>query len=314
MLRCMYGKGTMRFLEEDKGGGGGGEGSGGQQQQQTIATPFDNLAWDELDDETKGKFEKAKAEFIATSQQNAKDKAALEHQTGLARRFQSETDRLTAELNKGKQLLQDVDPILTEVTAEFKAAGYKDEDVVKLAPTLAKILKKTGDIQRADIGKALAPLATTVLANDATNAFEQARSQVNDPLGYLQDNEIAEKVWAIITDRVSKGMETTPAVVTNLARMQWAESMEQKALKGEEIKMPTASSVSRTPTGMNMPRFSFPGAGNNGLSPAIPPTRDLNVARTTLNEDTQNALAETFSALKQSTGLAPKAFPGKGKK
>lgn len=316
MLRYMYGKRTFRFLESDAGGGGGGD-AGGQQQQTPpkVETPFDNIAWDELDDQTKTALEKAKTEYVATLQRESKLKVDLEHQAGLSRQFQSAADRNKAELDRltGGAKKDDPNPLLAVVQTQLKNLGYKDDDITKIAPAWAKMLEDAGNIQRTQLGRDLAPLATTVLASAATNAFEEARSQGSDPLGYLQDNDVAEKVWAVVQDRVAKGQETSAAIVTNLARMAWAESMEEKALKGEEIKLPTPR-MSTTPPGMTPPRFSFPGAGSNGMTPAIPPMRDSNAARTTLDPDTQAALAQTFSYVEQATGLSPKAFKKGGKK
>lgn len=304
MLRYMYGKRTLRFLEDDAGGGSGGQGGDA-----LPKTPFDDIAWDELDDVTKASLTKAKDEYVATLQREGKLKADLQHQTGLTQQFQSTADQHRAKLEQltGGVKRDDPDPILTVVQTQLKNLGYKEEDIVKIAPAWAKMLQDAGNIQRTQLGHDLAPLATTVLASSATQAFEQARTQSSDPLGYLQDDEVAQSVWTVVQDRISKGQETTPAIVTNLARMAWAESMEKKAIKGEEIKLPTARIPTPLPN-VTATRFSFPGAGNNGLAPAIPPTRDPNAARTQLDADTANALAQTFGHLEDATGLAPKAF------
>lgn len=309
MLRCIYSKRTTRFLAPDDGGGTGG-GDDGKQQQQTIATPFDNIKWDELDDETKTHLEQAKADFVATSQQSAKLKVDFEHQAGLARRFQSEADRAKAELDKvtGRSQQQDADPILTVVKDKLKAANYSEEDVAKLSPVFAAMFKDVGQVQRAQLGRDLAPLAGSVLTTEATNAFNMAKS--NDPMGMLSDNIVAEQVWTLVQDRVSKGLETNADIVLNFAKMAWMDQAAAKIQKGEKVEFAPTSS---TPPGMIAApaKFTFPGAGANGLTPAFTRVPDPNAARTTLNEDTQNALAETFAALGTSTGLRPKAFPAK---
>lgn len=308
--------GMYFFAPDDGGGNGGGEsnsGQQGQQQQTTIVTPFDNLNLEELDDTTRAAVEKGKAEFIATSQRATKLDSDLQHVTGLSRRFQADSDRLKVQLEKlnGTKTPESADPLLDEVTQQFRAAGYKEEDFNKLAPILSNVIKKAGQQQREQLGRDLAPLATTVLVQEATSAFQAARESNNDPLGMLQDNTVAEKVWTIVQDRISKGQETNIPIVLNLAKMQWVDEMANKAAKGEAPTIPKFTPP--TIPNMNTGGFTFPGAGSNGLIAPIPRHVDPNAARTNMNEDTQNALAETFANMGKADGIYPKAFQPKSK-
>jgi hypothetical protein len=106
----------LPFFDANTGGGSGGGSQGGAQgqpaggggqggngNQQTIKTPFDDLPWDELDDATKKQLETVRDAHVATLQRTQKLEADLGISDKLARRFQSELDRIKADLDKNNR-------------------------------------------------------------------------------------------------------------------------------------------------------------------------------------------------------------------
>ena len=291
----------MHFLEENTGGGSGGGASGGGSGE-TPPTPFDDIALDELDEPTRQAIEKGKKDFIATLQRANKLDVDLAHAQELSRRFQGDADRAKAEYEKitGKQKGggDEPNPLLDGIRADLKASGYKDEDVEKMAPTFIRMFNTFGGTLKSAIGKDLGPLASTVLTQEATSAFEMA--QGNDPMGMLQIPEVAEVAWKHVQERIKTGQQTSADIVLNLAKMAYMDHAAAKAAKGEPIEF-TVVPASTDRKSMNT-TFSYPGAGR--ISPtiaAIP--QDGKGAKTVLNSDTAAALASTFKDMTRGTTI-----------
>lgn len=320
MLGLYNRDGTRKFLLDINDGGGGGAsgdtgatgstGAGGGDDK--IVTPFDHLDLNEFDEDTRKELEKAKTDFVATLQQGKKRDAELVHQQVLARRFQSEADRARQELDKArpKQRKDEPDPYLEIAKKELKDAKYDDANIEKLAPMFANMARKAAEVQRKQIGADLGPLASTVLAQEATNAFQTA--QHTDRTGVFQIPEVAQKVWDTVAARVQAGESTNAEIVKNLGKMVFMDYAQAEQDAGREVKFPNGSALPKTPPNMNHSTgFNYPGFGGaSHLRPAIPPVQDPNAARTALNEDTRIALESTFGHLKRETGVAPKAFGG----
>jgi hypothetical protein len=275
----------------------------------TTTTPFDRLDFNEFDEETRKELETARAAYVATLQENAKTKVELAHVTGLSKRFQSEADRLKAEQNKSKKDDEKEDAYLEIAKAELKAANYPPEDITRLAPVLANINRRSADATRKQLGHDLSPLAGTVMATEATTAF--ASAQQNDRIGFMSIPAVAQKVWELVQERTTQGQVTNEAIVANLGKMVYVDHMAEEASAGRTVTLPkneTAPVMSTRPNG-----FNYPGAGA-AFTPAVPRTVDPKAARTTLNEDTQAALATTFAHMgRESGGIKPTAFGGKRK-
>ena len=306
MLNYGYnGKGSQRFLAEDDGGSGGG--SSGESGDVTVATPFDDIDLDELDETTRGKIVEGKKQFIATLQRSTKLNADLEHTQGLARRFQGEADRAKAEFEKitGRTRQGESDPVLEGIRADLKASGYADADVEKMAPTFLRMFSTFGNTLKKSIGADLGPMAGKVLEQEATRSFEAAQNL--DTLGMLQIPEVAERTWQLVQERIKAGSQSTPEIVANLAKMAFIDHASTKADAGEVIELRKSSVPTRKPKeGVNT-NFTFPGAAR--IIPAVPTNQNPNGPRTPLNEDTQAALAQTFAEMRRGTGVSPKAFP-----
>ena len=298
MLKLWQGKGVYSyFFAPDDGSGSGGSSGSSNGDGETITTPFDDIALDELDEQTRQAIEKGKKDYIATLQRAAKLDIDLTHAQELSRRFQSEADRAKAEYEKvtGKsKSTKDDDPLLDGIRNDLKASGYKDEDVEKMAPTFLRMFTTFGGNLKQSIGKDLGPLASNVLGQQATTAFEQA--QDIDPLGMLQVPEVAEHTWKHVQERIKTNQQTTPEIVLNLAKMAFMDYAADKAAKGEEIELSVAPQPALK-KGVTT-NFTFPGAGK--IRPTLPASNGEKT-RTTLNADTQQALASTFKEMTRGT-------------
>lgn len=293
------------FLFPDAGGGSGAgalgpaaNGAGASAAKDPLETAFDNLPWDELDSDSRTKLEEVKKLSVATLQQKKKAEDDLVRQTDLSKRFQSDHDRIKAELDgKSKQQQQNQpDPYVAAVHEELMQAGYDPANADKLAPVFAGMFKKIGVIQKKEIGTDLAPMAGAVLGNQATQAFQEA-SQV-DQLGMFQVPEIAQSVWDVVVERTKRGEATTTDLVLNLGKMAWADRVVAERAAGREM-APITSNLSKTPPlpNMNSGAFNFPGSGGSSFTPTIQQQRDPNAAKTTLGPEERAALAQSFKSM-----------------
>jgi hypothetical protein len=318
----------MRFLAPDAGNGsGGGSGSGvgttagavqngGGANDNGDLDPklFESLPWDELDDTTRATLEKIKSGAVATLQSKQHLNGEFQRVDKLARQFQSDKDRLDAEIKKlrpAQQQNQPNDEYIEVLTAELKGAGYKDEDAAHLAPVFANMFKKVGALQTKAIGESLAPMAATVLAGQAQDAFITAQQQ--DPIGMFQIPEVQQGVWDLVRQRVDKGMETDPTVVLNLAKMVYVDHQVTKAGGaggggggGGGGGNPPGILPATPPTMRTGGQFFTAGPGGS-MIPIVNPPTDPNAPRTVMNDDTRNALATSFKAM--TAGLDLKKLP-----
>lgn len=310
----------MCFSAPDAGGGSGGDGktsgaakNGGGANGEGSATDldpklFDSLPWDELDDTSRATLEKIKAGAVATLQSKQHLTGEFQRVDKLARGFQGDKDRLEAELKKTqpKQQQNQNDEITEVLTGELKAAGYKDDEAAQLAPVFANMFKKVGMLQTKALGESLAPMAAQVLANQANGAFLAAQQQ--DPIGMFQIPEVQQGVWDLVRQRVDKGMETDPATVLNLAKMVYVDHQAAKAGgdKGGGGGGGGMGILPATPPTMRTGGMFTAGPGGS-MIPIVNQPADPNAARTTLNDDTRNALVTSFRSM--TAGLDLKKLP-----
>jgi hypothetical protein len=313
MLRLLHkgGERFIRFLAPDAGGtSGGSSGADGAGDVQLDVKLFDSLPWDELDDDSKAALEKIKAGTVATLQQQSTLSQALRTAQEVGRRFQGDYDRTKAELEKltgNRDKANEEDPYIHAVGEELVKAGYAEADAKKLAPVFAGMFKRVGVLQKGEIGRDLAPMAETVLAGQANDAYLQALQQ-DTKLGMLQIPEVAQITWDMVKDRVKQRQETTPDVVLNIAKMAYADHL---AAKGDgktlETGTPTSGAGGLSPTPPAMRTGSFPMIpGSSFSAPAFNRVADPNAPRTQVNDDTRKALAETFKTMTAGTGIVPK--------
>lgn len=303
MIKLYYnsrgGRIPLHFSAADGGGSSGGGASNEAGKDGEIKTPFDNLLWDELDDKSRAELEKAKTDFVATLQSKSKLEADLKHERDRVSQFQSEADRLKAE--RDKQTRNDKpDPILDACYETLIATGYPEKEARALAAPFAEMHRKVGVIQKQEIGQDLMPMAQGVLANQATNAFQQAVQQ--DLLGGLKIPTVAEKVWQDVTAMVAKGQPVDVAIVANLGKMAFSDHMVAELRAGRTPALPTALPATPPMPGMNT-GFSFPGAQ---IVPTFTPASEGNAAKYELNPETRAALAASFKSM---TADMPKLMP-----
>jgi hypothetical protein len=229
----------------------------------------------------------------------------------LARANQSRADRLEADAKKKSKSPEHdeppSDPYLAAVKDELIKAQFPPEQAEALAPVFAGMFKKVGTIERAQLGKDLTPMANQVLAGQAQNAFLQAQQQ--DELGMFQAPEVQQIVWDLVRERVANGVDTTPDVVLNLAKMAWADKQLAEK-KGGKLEVPSDENRGRTAvlpaTPPNMNTGGFFGGAPVAIRPIVQQQQDPNAAKTTLNEDTRNALAASFSTMLAGSKIRPK--------
>lgn len=261
-----------------------------------------------MDADSKAALEKIKNGAVATLQTTQTLERKFQEADGLARKFQSEADRLKKATEKPKEDV--TDPYVKAVNEELVGAGYSPEDATKLAPVFAGMFKKVGAIQTTELGKSLAPMAQTVLAGQATDAW--ALAQQNDALGMFQIPEVSQGVWDIVRERVERGEETTPEIILNLGKMAWADHEAAQRAGGSggggsgggTGEPPRGILPTAPPTMRTGGHFSYPGAAN--FTPIARQVADPNAPKTELNADTRAALAATFRTMTSGTGIVPK--------
>lgn len=312
----LYTKGKERFLRflapdaATTSGGSSGVGDNGAGDVQLDVKLFDNLPWDELDDDSKAALEKIKTGTVATLQRQSTLQQALQNAQEVGRRFQGDYDRTKAELEKltGKQKKDnEEDPYIQAVGEELVKAGYSEPDAKKLAPVFAGMFKRVGVLQKGEIGRDLAPMAETVLAGQANDAYLQAL-QMDSKLGMLQIPEVAQITWDTVKDRVKQGQQSTPEVILNIAKMAYADHLAAKGDgKSLETGTPTAGAGGLPATPPSMRTGGLPMVPGSSLTiPALNRQVNPNAARTQLNDDTRKALADTFKTMTAGTNIVPK--------
>ena len=310
-LYSKVGERFIRFLAPDAGGASGSSsGADGAGSIQLDVKLFDSLPWNELDDDSKAALEKIKAGTVATLQQQSTLSEALRTAQEIGRRFQGDYDRTKAELDKitgAREKANEQDPYLQAVGEELVKAGYAEADAKKLAPVFAGMFKRVGVLQKGEIGRDLAPMAETVLAGQANDAYLQAL-QMDTKLGMLQIPEVAQIAWDTVKDRVKQRQETTPELVLNIAKMAYADHLAAKG-DGKSLETGTPSAgaggLSATPPSMRTGGLPFV-PGSSMTAPAFNRVSDPNAARTQVNDDTRRALAETFKTMTAGTAIVPK--------
>ena len=310
MVKYLYGRRTHFFAPDTGGSSGGGtaasakgpqaNGDGKSGDAAPPADPFKDLPWDELDDVTKAQLEKIREAHVATVQHSTKLEADLKRTDGIARSFQSQLDRIKAEQEKQARP-PEKDEYLESVKDQLRKSGFNPDEVDKMAPIFAGMFKNMVPQLKREIGQDLLPLANTVMGREAEAAFMHARN--NDPLGMLADPNVAGRVWEMVQERVKNNEPTNFGIVSNLAKIVWADFQAEQKLNPDATKNREANANLAPPalrTGM-----TYPGANN---APQFTPPVDPNAPKTTLNADTEAALATTFRHMGASTGVYPKRF------
>lgn len=271
-------------------GNGSGDGSNGQ------TDPWASIDWDNLDDTSKKALEAVKGQFatLQTSVQQSQQQV---------RQFQSEKDKTAAELNRIKQSIAgptDATPVDSgkafenEVARLMISEGVKPEAAAAQAPVMAKLLAAQRDMIMAEVGRGVAPIANTVYAQQAENAFNLARAQ--DRIGALQVPEVAQAVWQSCLELAQQGHQVTADTVNNLKAMHYMGHVERSggAFASLQTQNPGVPAVPRLPN-MTTGGFNFPGAT---FHPQINAPTDSSAPRHALDSGTKAALQSVFNLMK----------------
>ena len=278
-------------------------GQQGQQQQQQQASPWDTINWDELDEGTRTTLRAAQADH----QRVARENATLAQQAEADRQRVAQMTQRPAPTQQ-----QQTDPVEANIRETLKAQGYNQTQIDQQAPALAKVMGNLLPLFKASVGQDLAPLATTVIAQQNQNNFEAAM-QTSAGQQLFADPELAQHVWTVVGQQTANGRTFDPDAILNFAKMAYFDRQQAAGQPAPApILQPSSSSffptVAQQPAAPNRSTgFSFPGA--TLLRPLVTNTGNGSGGSHAVNADTQAALATTFSEMARTTGVAPKAFP-----
>lgn len=297
-MRYLYQSWTRIFLAPDTGGGSGGQAPNQQQQQQqgqgsstTFVDPTAGVDLDDLDPAVKKIIEDARTGFATLQKTVADTEAARGQEEERRKSFQSNFDKLQAQLkqlNGGQGGTDGADPRsqqLDKLTAILVKKGVEPKNAAVQAELMHEMMQEYGQVLKAEIGADLRPFATTVVSREAESAWLQV--QHNDKTGVIQIPEIAEHVWSQVKIMAENGQQVTPGVVENLLGMAYFNHIKNGGTPAGQQQQQQHQPVVQQQQLPNVGRLTYPGAGAQARTPV---TRDANAPRHTLDTDTDAAL------------------------
>lgn len=253
--------------------------------------PYAGVDMDLLDSTTKAAIEKSRITI-----------ANLRSQANQASTFQSEKDRLAAEVTRLQGEVEARQPkkeTPTEKTFEQELIDGWVEDGVdpKVAASMAKIQARAFDkfAKRTQtfVDSRVQPIQGSVAMQQATNVFEalSSESAVAEALG---DPEFAQEVWGKIEKYVQSTGEADPEVIENLAII----AAYKRGTKATDPQQTPQRLTTRQPVPVpakvpTVGRFTFPGAGHKAAAPNV--TRGT---ATITDPETAAAVAATVAGMK----------------
>lgn len=280
--------------------------------------PFANIDKDLLDDRTRAAVEKAEGQL-----------ATLANQAKQSSTFQSEVDRLKGELaTTQEQVRQAADPnrqrqqqqqqqqqqqpptFEQEILDTYIASGLEPKVAASLAKMNAGLFEKHSERLIQQVDARYQPVVANTLERNTVDAFQNA--QQNDPLGILQNPDIAQRVWERADEMSKRGQLVDEKVLTNLARIYYVDYLEANggapsSANGNELHLQSSTTVpnmvsSPSPARSNMnTRHTYPGAGNQPRIPINSPRRN---GPPPMNSDERAAMEATTA----SWPVKPKEF------
>ena len=256
------------FMDADKGGGAGG--SAAVSSPEVDIQAILGIDPNDLDEATRNTLQ----EKVATLQKATADALALatsEQQN--ARKFQSEKDRLTVQVQALAGVTPhkaQVDPQIEQIRKSMIARGVKEEAATAQAPIMADILKEHAQSLKQEIGQGFAPIVQQVMGQQANTAFQQAA--MSDPYGRFAIPEVAQKVWSTMEEMVKTGQPIDSQIANNLASMAYFEHQQN----GGRV-LPPAVQPAPQARNFSSGGFSYPGAGyaqrpgGGNASPSVSP-------------------------------------------
>jgi hypothetical protein len=253
--------------------------------------PFEGINLDDLDAGARQILLDGKAKFAAAQKQLADEKKQREHDQQLARQFQGKYDQLNAQLqriNGGTPPANQADAQQQQLLAEFKkelmSKGVSEAQADIQAPLMLNMMETYGKTLKAEIGRDFSPFATSVMNNEALNAWHEAGAL--DKLGALQDPGIAGKVWADVQQMVAARQPVDAQTILNIRNIYYAAHVEATA--GQPAGQPPVILPNTPPAFPSFGRTTFPGAGAAAYAPA---PVDPNAPRHALDPATAAAIS-----------------------
>lgn len=258
-----------------------------------LQDPFAGIDLDLLDDATRAKITEAQKTFATVANQ-AKEATSLKAQQAT---MQAEIDKIRAQSNptplqkeppKGEATLED------EVRSFYQEAMPGADPKVIEANVKLEMKKMTafGNRLGNTLGQVIKPLQENDNNQLAANAFQEARQSS----AYMQNDEVAEAVWAKVQNMVKNGHAPSPEIVANFAKIAHVDFMEKNP--GANPNPPPPRQTMQT----QQTRLTFPGAGHANQPPTARPA----------GNDPMDA--ETSAAINATIGLWPVTPKGFDKK
>lgn len=308
-----YYKKFMRFMAApNEGSGSTGNPSASQggatepnSQQQEI-DPFAGIDLNDLDTDSRKVVEEGKKKFATLQKELAETKNARFLEEKQRKQFQSEHDKLRAQVDKLTKS-GDPDPVETAKTLHIekfekilKARNVPADQARAQAELMHEMLGEFGaDLTKrikAEVGRDLGPMASAVITREAEFAWNQVEQ--SDNLGMLSVESVRNLVWSQVQAMSSEGQAVSPEVVYNLASMAYVKHV---AAGGVAPVAPSTGQSSTTPAAtMNQPPPPMPGFGRPAFSGAgaVPFQHrgvDPNAPKHALDANTDAALQVVFS-------------------
>lgn len=293
---------TRIFLAPDAGGGSGGNNPPPNQQQQaggdagsstTVVDPTANLDLDDLEPDVRKVIEESRKGFASLQKQAADAEAARAHEEKRRVDFQSNFDKLQAQVKQltggggGSDAADPRTKQLENMAAILVKRGVPAANAGAQAELMLDMMTEFGHTLKAEIGADLRPFASTIVNREAEFAWTQV--QQTDRTGAIQIPDIAQLVWTQVQTMAQQGQQVTPAVVQNLLGMAYFAHLQEgkPAANGQQQQQQQQQHVNNPPNLPNVGRLTYPGAGSVASRPQI---HDPNGARTVLDPDTDAAL------------------------
>lgn len=273
---------------------GGAAGGGGA----TTTNLFEGLDLNDLDPETKKQVEAANAKFATLQKEKEELEKKQKFSDEQARKFQSAFDQTQAQLQRltgggtsgqsPEEQAKEQQIVNYTAIIQQKAPGLDPKVARVQGEMMYDMLGQHAQQIKADIGRDFAPFAQNLLGREAEHAFQEAAA--GDATGALQDKDIAETVWAQVTELVKQGQQVTTGVVQNLIGME-----AYKAAQTGKFQFGNGQQQQQQQQQSSMPQISqLPNIGRlsgGGNFPQRQQQRDPNAPRTgPLNADGQKAL------------------------
>lgn len=270
-----------------------------------IETPFDKIDRSVMDDEQIAILDKSKEDYVKLVKDNRALATKVTKVESVASRYQSDADKARAELQRLQQPKPADEPShIKQARVLLQKHGLKGEELEKQLPFFADMMVSAVGLAKEAIGHDLGPMAGTVLEQQATAAFTNARQSSQA----LQDPAIAQEVWdAFVIPEMKAGRPVDPNAINNYAKIVYYDK--GTTSNPNNPPPPPVPQPRPTPSPGN---FTFPGA--QVLAPGNwNPSQNQNV-QSQPDGETSAALTAVFSRLTTGTKAWPSGVNKPGRR